>query len=166
MLWSYNALYHAHRCHLVSFSFPFTLPHVRHQMHRSFPVIHQGHTPRQHIPGPVHLLHNIMLRRFIVRPSFLLANHLWFTWCQPVFQTYTHAFSMLLSRFPEMCDVPLRDCCHHSSCCRSRRKPQGPSATHLPLIGRGRTVAAARPVSALSDPCSSFASRVPTPTLT
>ena len=65
----------------VSSSFPFTslVFIVKCIVPRALlPAIHQDHTPRQH-PGPVHLPLNIVLRRFIVRLSFFLANHFRFT---------------------------------------------------------------------------------------
>jgi len=74
MLWSYNALYYAHRRFLF-ISFHLSSSSNASSPSAFLPVIHQDHTPRQH-PGPVHLLHNILLRCcFIVRLSFLLANH-------------------------------------------------------------------------------------------
>ena len=131
MLWSYNALHHTHCCHW----FPLIpSPPSCSPSNASFPsflpVIHQDHTPRQH-PGPVHLLHNIMLRCFIVRPSFLLANHLRLTWCLPVFHTRTHSISFSRHPSPEMCDVPLRDRCHHSSVITNRMENARVHALHI-----------------------------------
>ena len=70
MLWSYNALYHIRRRHTIFFSFLSPPVSVIKCIVPLCSLIHQDPT-RQH-PGPVHLPHNIVLSRFIVRLVFFL----------------------------------------------------------------------------------------------